>query len=173
MTKMGYQPDIGWGVLAGKGDGRGAVAFGQGYGGQAVLIPAGYQGSDLGGPQARSPGAGKTWTLRLTTTSARCRHPGCTARPRNRRGPVKRFLANVQRAAVGGQEFVRARVEMKAVETSCICAARCPPKSKIGCHRTCGRWCSRMDWCPLTMNGRTNRRATGLDQAVHQRFVFG
>ena len=34
----------------------------------------------------------------------------------NRRGPVKGFLASVQRA-VGALEFERARVEMKAVET--------------------------------------------------------
>ena len=79
----------------------------------------------------------------------------------------------MQRAAVGGLEFVRARVEMKAVETIVHLRREMPAKIKIGCHRTSGRWCSRKDWCPLTMNGRTNRRATGLDQAVHQRFVFG
>jgi hypothetical protein len=42
------QPDIGWGVLTGKGDGRGTVAFGQRHRGQPVLIPARYQPSDLG-----------------------------------------------------------------------------------------------------------------------------
>ena len=66
----------------------------------------------------------------MTTISARCRHPGCTARPRNRRGPVKRFLANVQRAAVGGLEFVRARVEMKAVETIVHLRREMPAKIK-------------------------------------------
>ena len=41
------QLDIGLGVLAGKGDSGGSVAFGQGHSGQPVLIPAGYQASDL------------------------------------------------------------------------------------------------------------------------------
>ncbi len=41
------QCDIDAGVLAGKGGSRGAVALGEGHGGQAVFLPARYQAGDL------------------------------------------------------------------------------------------------------------------------------